>query len=50
MAGSALRHVDNTGEQGVGEVREQPVAELYVHIGCQADKLGQAASDKKKLL
>ena len=32
MAGSALRHVDIAGERGVGEAREQPAAELYVHI------------------
>ena len=32
VAGSALRHVDIAGERGVGEAREQPAAELYVHI------------------
>ena len=40
MARGALCHVDVAGEQGVGEARDQPAAELY-------DKLEQAASNKK---
>ena len=47
MAGRALRHVDNAGERGVGEAREQPVDEVLVHVGWQPVKLEQAASDKK---
>ena len=36
VAWGALCHVDVAGEQGVGEAREQPAAQLYVHIGWQA--------------
>ena len=47
MAGGALCHVDVAGEQGVGEAREQPADEVYVHVGWQPVKLELAASDKK---
>ena len=43
MARGALCHVDIASEQGVGEAREQPAHEVYVHVV----KLELAASDKK---
>ena len=50
VAGGALCHVDVAGEQGVGEAREQPADEVYVHVGWQPAKLEQAASDRNPIV